>query len=202
MYGQYGIGAVVLTIVVMVLTRRPSDAYIDGVVAEEMKKLEAAALKKLGLDKEEVSVAEPIMTYGYLTKVNQISIADETLGKTKIVTGKDKLERSPVVGMHFFGFSENEIYYYGQEISLVSDTCRAITSVINYGDVVSVRSDTVIEPAVDFETGKEDPKKRVKSDFFSVNAGGDSIVCFVRNSDEADAHVNALRALVKQKKNA
>ena len=101
MYGQYGIGAVVLTIVVMVLTRRPSDAYIDGVVAEEMKKLEAAALKKLGLDKEEVSVAEPIMTYGYLTKVNQISIADETLGKTKIVTGKDKLERSPVSKMCF-----------------------------------------------------------------------------------------------------
>ena len=201
MYGQYGIGAVVLTIVVMVLTRRPSDAYIDGVVAEELKKLEAAALKKLGLDKEEISVAPAIRVCAY-ERVGWKWIDGDKYGTAIPILGKDEKMRYPAVTMHYFCFSEHEINYYSRTYSLVCDHISETTNVINYNDVTSIRSSSVAYPVWDKKAGKEDPEKRGKQDAFAVNVPGDSIVCATERLNEADECVNALRALVKQKKNA
>lgn len=197
-----GIGVAIITILVIIFTRRPSDAYIDGVVNEEFQKLKAAALKKLGLDEEEISVAAPVQTVAhYIPNSNQVPIWDAALKQAKYyIKGKDFLHRTPIVEMHFFGFTENEIHYYGRYISLVSDTVREKTCVMHYKDVVSIGSDTEILPAKNPATGEEDPTEKIKFDFFSVNAPGSSIFCTVRNSAVADEHVNALRALVKQKK--
>lgn len=182
------------------LSKRPSDAEIDAQVDDALNNLKAQAIKKLGIDEEEIAIAEPLITYGY--SFGKRAITDENLSEAWGVQGKDYLWRSPIVQLSFFGFSENEIYFYRRYTSMVSDTKKEITSVINYKDVVSVKSASEVVPACDPATGQEIPNSQITFDYFELNVPGDSISCAVRNSDTADETVKAIRALVKQKKNS
>ena len=201
---SWGIICIAIAVGIYFLTRRPSDAEIDAIVQEEFQSLKAAALKKLGLDEEEIAIADPVLTVGYSFQDDRgrLKITDGNIECASFIKGKDFKWRSPIVGMHFFGFAENEIHYYYRYISLVSDTIKEGTNVINYKDVVSVRSDTECVPAINLKTNEEDPREKVKFDIFAVNVPGDKIVCSTRDSNVADEAVNALRALIKQRKNA
>ncbi len=197
----YAIGIILLGVAVAIgwFTRRPKDSEIDAAFQEERDKLRAAALKKLGIDEEEISIADPIITYAY---TNTEKIYDDSLSKCQVIKGKDGRYRTPRIEMNFFCFSENEIHFYYRYASLVSDTVKEGTKIINYKDVVSVSSDTETVPVKDPKTGLEVPGKKFVTDYFSVNVPSDSIKCLVANSSTADSAVNALRALIKQKKNA
>jgi hypothetical protein len=199
-----GLLVIAAGVAVIFLFRRPTDAEIDEAVIEATQELKAMALKKLGLDEDEIALASPMMTFGYEFQDDRgrMCISDASIDAATFVQGKDYKWRSPVVGMHFFGFAENEIHYYYRHISLVSDTVKEGTNVINYKDVVSVRSDSETRPRIDLKTGLEDKKEKVKFDFFQVNVPGDSIFCHVKDSATADEAVGALRSLIKQKKNA
>ena len=181
---------------------RVSDKEIDDMVLEESKKLKNAALRKFGMEEEEIALAEPIKfinwNYAFLGKRGVI---DGTTSMVNDILGKDKIWRSPVIEMHFFAFSENSIHHYCQFRSLMSDAIREITEEFFYKDIVSVKTDMEMIPKWDFKQNKEIPGEVIKYDSFKLNSsGGNSISCSVQNSSVAEEAVNAMKTLLKQKK--
>ena len=182
---------------------KPKTEEIDQIANDELKNVEKLALKKLGLEKEELSLAEPIQFRGWEYWTNgRRKVDDEELRKCVDVMDKDSgIWRSPVITLHYFGFSENMIHHYVKYISMVSATYKETTEEFFYQDIVSAKTDSSDEPAWDYKKKKEDPDKRVHRNFFMLrSAGGDTIQCNVANLDDAETSVNAMRALLKQKK--
>lgn len=179
----------------------PSDQEIDRLAGELAKDIKSSALKKLGLEEEEISMAEPIMFYGWgFFEDGRRPLHDESLGRAWDVQ-RNGVWRAPVVELHFFGFSENMIHYYCKCISLVSSTYREDTDEYFYKDIVSVKTGTADFACYDFAKNKEDPSRHVIADTFRLTStGGTSISCKVHNHSQAEQSVNAMRNLLKQKK--
>lgn len=179
---------------------RPSDEEIDQQAKAFLSQLHAHALKKLGLEEEEVSMAKPIELWGY--SLGQAQLSDKTTGHLMDIEGKDGRWRSPEVVLSAFYFSENTVHYYQWIASLVSDASRERTDEIYYKDIVSVKLDSEQFQYVNAK-GREVAGKMVRYDSFALrNMGGESISCSVRNSSDAEEAVNGMRALLKQKKTA
>lgn len=192
------IGAIVLA---LPFFGKPSDQEIDEQALSLMSQLRARALKKLGLEEEEVNIAKPVEVWGY--SFGKQKLNDKAIGDLVDVEGKDGVWRSPEVVLSAFYFSESTVHYYCWVASLVSDTFRENTDEIYYKDIVSVKMESEQCPLYNRKTGEEVPGKTAHFESFALrNMGGESISCTVRDSAEAEQAVNGMRALLKQKKNS
>lgn len=196
-----GIGVVFLIAAVVLALPffgKPTDQEIDKQAESFYAQVRGKALKKLGLEEEEVSIATPVEIWGY--SFGKSKLGDKTNQSLLDVEGKDGVWRSPEVVVSAFYFSENTVHFYSWVASLVSDSFRETTDEIYYKDIVSVKMDSEQAPVYD-KNGKETGKVAHFDSFALRNMGGESISCTVRDSADAEQAVNGMRALLKQKKN-
>jgi len=185
---------------------RPTDSEIDQMASAMTQGFKQQALKKLGIDEDEVKIAAPISFWGYdFGKVNERGIWKEPLNDTAILkssypVGKDKFTRTPVVRVSYFFFSEKEVHYYARLCSLISDTYTEFTEVVSYKNIVSVKTQNEEMPLYDMESGKEIPGAKARYDSFALrNSGGETISCTVRDASMIENSIKAMRNLVKEK---
>lgn len=177
---------------------KPSAAELDRMAAQMLEGIKQKAFPKLGVEEEEVSLARPIEFWGYNFGWD---LNDDANQQAMHVRGSDGRWRASEVFIGGFYFSENVVHYYYRIASLVSDAVKEGTEEFFYKDIVSVKTETEDRAFRDPKTGKSDEKMRVRYEKFSLrNSGGESTNCSVNSSSDAEAAVNAFRALLKQKK--
>lgn len=199
----WGLGAIVLAVIIGVVMYggRPTDAEIDEQRDSFMNALKDQAIRKLGIDEEEANIAPPLFLRGY--SFGRSVLGDKANQKLYDKQGKDGRWRSPECSLSAFFFTENEIHYYSRTVSLVSDSFKEYTVEFFYKDIVSIKTDEIERPFVDPKTGQESPTLKSRSTAFMLrNTGGETTECSCNSTEEADNAVNAMRSLVRQKKNA
>lgn len=188
----------VVALVYFLYFGKPSAAELDAMAANMLTDIKKRAFPKLGVEEEEVSIANPIEFWGYNFGWD---LNDDANQQALHVRGSDGRWRSSEVFVGGFYFSEDVVHYYYRIASLVSDAVKEGTEEFFYKDIVSVKTETEDRAFRDPKTGKSDEKYRVRYEKFALrNSGGESTNCSVNSSSEAEAAVNAFRALLKQKK--
>lgn len=170
---------------------RATDTEVDAYVRETiLPKQRDRALKKLGLEWEEVSSVNPIELWGYSVR----DVLDIDSKYYVYYRGKDGKIRAPEVELNAFYFSENTVHYCRWVVSLVFERERLTTNEIYYSDIVSVKQDV---EDIDTSSGK------VTTETFTIrNTGGEVVSCPTANNSELENAVTAFRALLKAKKTA
>lgn len=179
--------AVGVLLIVLQVKGRPTDADIDAVVASQLKGMKSRALRKLGLDEDEVSEIAPISFDGYVYK------------RALIKQGKDGKYRSNKYQAVMFFFSSNEVHCFTYDFSITESGQKESTDVYFYKDIVSVSTQT---DGTEYSVGKGKSSQFDYEYFKLTTTGGTSISCAVRNIDKAQRSINGMRSLIKSKKMA
>ncbi len=166
---------------------RPTDADIDAAVTSQLANMKARALKKLGVDEDEVNEIAPISFDGYV------------YNKALIKQGKDGKYRSSKYQAVMFFFSSNEVHCFTYDFSIVESSQKESTDVYFYKDIVSVSTQT---EGTEYSVGKGKSSQFDYEYFKLTTTGGTSISCAVRNIDDAQRSINGMRSLIKSKKMA
>lgn len=166
---------------------RPTDEEIDAAVTSQLKDMKSRALRKLGVDEDEVSEIAPITFDGYV------------YNKALIKQGKDGKYRSSKCQAVMFFFSSNEVHCFTYDFSIVESSQKESTDVYFYKDIVSVSTQT---EGTEYSVGKGKSSQFDYEYFKLTTTGGTSISCAVRNIDDAQRSINGMRSLIKNKKMA
>lgn len=166
---------------------RPTDEEIDAAVTSQLKDMKTRALRKLGVDEDEVSEIAPITFDGYV------------YNKALIKKGKDGKYRSSKYQAVMFFFSSNEVHCFTYDFSIVESSQKESTDVYFYKDIVSVSTQT---DGTEYSVGKGKSSQFDYEYFKLTTTGGTSISCAVRNIDDAQRSINGMRSLIKNKKMA
>jgi hypothetical protein len=165
---------------------KPKDEDIDRAVESQLSDLRQRALKKLGIDEDEVNEIAPISFDGY------------KYGSDAVVKrGKDGKYRSNKYEAVMFFFSANEVHCYTYSFSITSDNQKEATDVYFYKDIVSVSTQT---EGTSYSVGKGKSSEFDYEYFKLTTTGGTYISCNVRNADDAQRSINGMRSLIKSKK--
>lgn len=159
----------------------PTDEQYDSEVGKALNNLRQKALNKLGIDEDEVKEIEPISFDGYVYK-----------GATELKRGADGLFRTNKYECVQLFFSQNEVHCYTFNFDTTSDKHFESTDVYFYKDIVSVstssESEKVKDTTVEYET------------FKLTTAGGTALQVSLRDVNNAQRSINAMRSLLRQKK--
>lgn len=179
--------AVGVLLIVAQVKGRPTDADIDAAVASQLNDIKTRALRKLGLDEDEVNEIAPITFDGY--------VYDKALVKQ----GKDGKYRSSKYQAVMFFFSSNEVHCFTYDFSITESGQKESTDVYFYKDIVSVSTQT---EGTEYSVGKGKSSQFDYEYFKLTTTGGTSISCSLRNIDDAQRSINGMRSLIKSKKMA
>lgn len=179
--------AVAVALTIFAIKGRPTDADIDAAVTSQLKDMKARALRKLGVDEDEVKEIAPITFDGYV------------YNKALIKEGKDGKYRSNKYQAVMFFFSDNEVHCFTYDFSITESSQRESTDVYFYKDIVSVSTQT---EGTEYSVGKGKSSQFDYEYFKLTTTGGTSISCSVRNIDDAQRSINGMRSLIKSKKMA
>jgi hypothetical protein len=160
-----------------------SDTEYDASVASQLNGLKARALNKLGIDEAEVNEIEPISIDGYRYK-----------GATKAKKGKDLLWRTNKYEAVMLFFSQHEVHCYTYNFTTTEDQHTEATDVYFYKDIVSVSTASESIKLFNFDIDYES--------FKLTTAGGTSISVSLRDVDNTQRSINAMRSLLRSKKMA
>lgn len=160
-----------------------SDAEYDNRVVKGLDNIESKALDKLGLVQEEVQEAAPISFDGY-----------RYTGATMARQGKDGFWRTNMYEYTILFFSENEVHIYTYRYNTTFDQHSEQTDVYFYRDIVSAsttsESANILNQNINYES------------FKLTTSGGTAVSVSIRNNDDAQRSINAMRSLLKQKKSS
>lgn len=179
--------AVGVLLIVAQVKGRPTDADIDAAVASQLNDMKTRALRKLGVDEDEVNEIAPITFDGYV------------YNKALVKQGKDGKYRSSKYQAVMFFFSSNEVYCFTYDFSITESGQKESTDVYFYKDIVSVSTQT---EGTEYSVGKGKSSQFDYEYFKLTTTGGTSISCSVRNIDDAQRSINGMRSLIKSKKMA
>lgn len=164
-----------------------SDIQYDSEVAKNLENIEERALNKLGVDKDEVSEIEPINISGFKYQ-----------GCSRVKRGDDKFFRTDVYESVTLFFSQNEVHCYKLNYNTLEKKQTESTDVYFYQDIVSVSTasqETEVTDSITME------KETVNYESFDLRtAGGTSLSVAIRDQDQAQRSINAMRALLREKK--
>ena len=188
--GILGIGLIALGIFLIVNRKNkikaekdsiPSDGQYDAEVAKKLAGMKEQALNKLGLDEDEVKEIEPISFDGYVYK-----------GASEYKAGQDKLYRTNKYEAVMLFFSQNEVHCYTYRFDTTEDKKTEETDVYFYKDIVSV------------STASDEAKLGDQSfnyEYFKLTtAGGTALTVSLRDVNNAQRSINAMRSLLREKK--
>lgn len=205
------IGAVVWA-VMKYKNARPTDEEIDAQAESLCQEMRGKALEKLGVDEEQINIAPALefWNYSFEPEFN----ADQEVGACLHIRGKDGCWRTCVVELHGIYFSEGGVHHYEKKVSLVSNSTKDTTDEYFYKDIVSVETETKAEKVkiVPFGAGllgkilrrlrkAKDQVATANNEYFAIaNSGGGRFGCSMRHPERFEAAVNAMRALLREKK--
>ena len=127
-----------------------TDAEIDQVCAEYISRnLKSMALKKLGLDEDQVQEIAPIIIDGYFDR--DIPGSDEKYS-VRYKKSKDNRWRTSNYNAIMFFFSADQVYCYELRFSLLENKKQEKTDEYFYRDIVSVSTESgAVTPAAGSE---------------------------------------------------
>lgn len=158
-----------------------SDEQYDINVKRNLFALRSQAINALGIDESEVQEIAPIEFDGYAYT-----------GAQKIKQGKDGRFRSNKYQSVIILFSVNEAHVYKYTYDTTCDKHSEETDVYFYKDIVSVSTSTDIIEVLG---------KKIESEYFKLTtAGGNALSVSVFDIDGAQRSINAMRALLREKK--
>lgn len=180
------IAGVGILLILRQVVGKPADAEIDRQTDAVIRDIVQQALRKLGLDREEVSLIEPIVIGGHTYS-------------PPVKKGKDGRFRSSRFEVAVIFFGEQELHSYKYQLSLVADENRENTDVYFYRDVVSVSThSTSREITVVGETKPQAWKTEV---FSLTTSGGTAVECMMSDSSDHETRtIQGARQLVRNKK--
>lgn len=159
-----------------------SDQDYDKGVASNVNNMKAKALNKLGLDESEVQEIEPIVIDGY-----------KFSGASRFKKGEDNLWRTNMYEVAMLFFASNEVHCYKYAFSTTEAGAQSeSTDVYFYQDIVSVSTQSREATAQGEKTNYEA--------FVLRTAGGNALDVAIRDVDNAQRSINAMRQLLRQKK--
>ncbi len=171
------------------------DEEYEALVAKKIKSMDfkQKALNKIGLDESELQEIEPVSFEGYWF--------DEK--KTFSKYGKDKKWRSSAYQISWLFFSSTQVYLYQYTFNLDEDGKMEKTEEYFYKDITNFQtiSDTI-------ETPIWDPKKdksilvNIDKNRFAVTVPGDKFLCSLEQNDYTERAIQAMKAKLREKKNA
>lgn len=175
-----------------------SDEEYDANVRSGTYGIRERALGKLGLDEEEVQEIEPITIDGY-------KFADARY----LRKGADGIWRTNVYEVATLFFTKNEVQCYKYAFSTINDYHQESTDIFFYQDIVSVSTLDVpvqynkrgfiaelIRKLFGWRRAKWVNYKAVSL----CTAGGNSFEAVIRDVDNVQRSINAMRQLLRQKK--
>ncbi|WP_409969077.1 hypothetical protein RFF05_03740 [Bengtsoniella intestinalis] len=175
----------------IVTLKKPSisDAEYDNYVSAfvNISHVKELALDKLGLDESEVTEIEPIILSGYVYQ-----------GADLLKQGTDGQWRSNKYEIFALFFTVNELHCYTKRVSTTGGRALESTDVYFYKDIVS--ASTTYETFTRPQQGAI-PAVNVDYECFKLTtSAGTSITVSLRDVDGIQKSINAMRALLKEKK--
>lgn len=172
-----------LSIILIVIKKKSiiTDAEYDASVGSMLNNMQAKALEALGIDEDEIKEIKPISFQGYVYRE-----------AAQVKKGKDDLWRTNKYEYIIIFFSENELHYYKYNFNTTSSQNTVSTGVYFYDDIVSIStaSDTV-----------QMSNENITYEYFQLNtSGGTAFSVSLRDDDTAKRSLNAMRALLRAKK--
>lgn len=167
---------------------RPTDNEIDQTCKDKAKNIKTQALKKLGLDEDQVTEADPIIFDGYYYK----NIRSGCLYRK----GKDNIVRSSTYEAVMFFFSAEQVYCYEYRFSIVADEKQESTEEYFYRDIVSAATKS---EAVTYKIDGKDESFNYEQ-FKLTTSGGTSIGASILDLGTAERSINAMKSLLRSKK--
>lgn len=160
-----------------------TDQQYDASVASYLGNTREKALNKLGIDASEVQEIEPIEFSSYRYK-----------GCTRAKKGEDNYWRTDVYESITMFFSANEVHCYTLNYNTLEKKQTESTDVYFYSDIVSVSTSSeeaqlgFMNETVNYEA------------FKLTTAGGTSLSIGIKDQDNAQRSINAMRQLLRAKK--
>lgn len=172
-----------------------SDSDLDRICDQQAKNIKAAAMKKLGIDEDELKEAKPIIVGGYSFNEKATNILHKQ--------GKDGMWRSSEYQITIIFFSREQVYSFIRTFSIIDNEKYDKTQEYFYRDIVSVSTEqgkmTFTPPGQDKNLA---PKTIVFEYFDLASSGGTHMIGFFKktDSDNIDRSIAAMRNLLKAKK--
>jgi hypothetical protein len=168
------------------LVGRPTDEEIDRAALSVVRSSQQRAIAKLGLDEDQVKVIDPVLIDGYVFQSQTVK------------RGKDGIFRSPRYEGVVLLFSEQQLYSYKLQFSLVEeDRVSEQTDEYFYRDVVSIstQSDSIKVSDVGGSS------KTVNLELFKLTtSGGTSVTSAIRDEGLVSRSLQGARQLIREKK--
>ena len=182
------LGFAVFAILCLLSVKKISDDEYDSIVTKYADSLKSRAMSKLGVDESKVNEIAPIFMGGY-----------DFEGADKFKQGNDKIWRSNVYKSIMLFFSRNELHCYTIRFKTTENLILGEgTDVYFYQDIVS--ASTASESNKITIGGKE---TIINSEVFRLTTkGGTSLTVNIIDSRHAQESVNAMRALLREKKSS
>lgn len=166
-----------------------TDQEYDLMAMSQLSNVTPRALARLGLDVDEVREIAPIIFDGY-------SFDD----CTRVKRGLDGFWRSDRYRAVQLFFSENEVHIYTFSYSTTYANMSENTDVYFYKDIVSVSTSTETT-TINRYNGQNGMGTQVQYECFKLTTtGGTSLKVSIRDSANAQRSINAMRQLLRAKK--
>ena len=176
------------------LSKHMSDQEYEAMLKTALSQFDfkKRALDKIGLDESELQEIAPVTFHDWL--------ADKT---TYGRQGKDYKWRYSGYQVTWLFFSSTKVYLYQYTLYMDCDDKKEVTNEYFYKDITSFNtsSDTVEIRYYDAKK-KKDILKNVDSTRFCLVVPGDKMYCAMQQNEENERAVQAMKAKLREKKNA
>lgn len=155
------------------------------------------ALKKLGIDEDEVREIDPVSFEGYL----YTDKSDNLVARA----GTGWVSSDYQITWLFFG--EKELFIYQYSFSMISDSKRENTMQYFYQDVTNFASASetyqkwISEPKGGCSGGVDYRQASTDADEFKIVVPGDTLKCSMTPTDNTDAAIRGMRNKLREMKN-
>ncbi len=156
------------------------------------------ALRKLGIDEEEVQEIAPVTFEGYIFN-------DKTDNLVARASANTWVSSEYMITWLFFG--EREVFIYQYSFSMTSDSKKENTMQYFYQDITNFSSSSetyqklVVEPAGGCTNNNQFVQASADSEEFKIVVPGDTLRCSMTPTDTTDATIRGMRNKLREMKN-
>jgi len=176
------------------LKKTVSDQEYDALLQSMLDSFNSKqkALNKIGLDESELKEIDPVYFEGY--KFDNNSFAKR---------GADNKLRSSKYQISWLFFNAEQVYLYQFTFNFVEDGKNEATDEYFYKDITnfSTSSDTVETLYYD-DKQKKNMLYNVSTNRFALTVPGDKFYCAMKQNDYTERAIQAMKAKLREKKNA
>ena len=181
------------------LSKGISDSDFDSNKEKQISSwnLKQKALNKLGIDEDQVKEVEPLCLEGPVYK-----------NSTYRRRGADQINRYSAYQITYIFCSSDQVYAYQYTINLDSDEKKERAEEYFYKDITNF---TTIDDTEEYEfevtqggcqPSTELKRIKVNTSLFKIAVPGDAFECSMISNSEIEGQIQALKAKLREKKNA